>query len=412
MARRGPVAGLDIGTTKVCAVVGEVDEDREVHIVGAGTAPSPGIRRGVVVDLDSTAKAIELAVERAERMAGVKVTSAYVAVSGEHITSADSRGVVAVARGDHEIGDADVARVVDAARMAALPASDREIIHLLPRNFIVDGQDGVKRPVGMFGVRLEVEAHIVTGVATALANVARCAQQAGVEIAAMVLEPLASAEAVLSPEERDLGAVVADLGGGTTSVGIFANGGLCHVAILPVAGAHITSDIAIGLRTPMAEAEKLKIRWGAAAPAGVAEAEMIEVFNVGGREPRVLPRRTLAEVIEPRLDEIFSLVRGEIRRSGYTHRIPAGIVLTGGTSLLEGLEEYVESRLGLPARIGGPGQIAGLVEAVRSPTFSTGVGLALYGARARDHAGPVHRNGSSSFWDRTRAWVRDVLQGG
>ena len=412
MARRGSVAGLDIGTTKVCAIVGEVDEDGEVHIVGAGTAPSAGIRRGVVVDLDSTAGAIEQAVERAERMAGVKVASAYVAVSGEHIASADSRGVVAVARGDHEIADADVARVIDAARMAALPASDREIIHLLPRDFAVDGQDGVKRPVGMYGTRLEVEAHIVTGVATALANVAKCAQRAGIEIDEMVLEPLASAEAVLTPAERDLGVVVADIGGGTTSVGIFANGGLGHVAILPVAGLHLTSDIAVGMRTPMPEAEKLKIRWGAASPAAVSEGEMIEVFGVGGREPRVLQRRVLAEYIEPRLDEIFALIQAEIRRGGYTHRIPAGIVLTGGTAQLEGLEEYAERRLGLPSRIGSPDQVSGLVEAVRHPAFSTGVGLALYGARSRAHPSGAHRNGTGTFWDRARAWVRDVLQGG
>lgn len=411
MTRRGAIAGLDIGTTKVCAIVGEVDEDGEVHVVGAGTAPSTGIRRGVVVDLESTAGAIEQAVEHAERMAGVKIPSAYVAVSGEHITSADSRGVVAVVRGDHEIADADVARVVDAARMAALPASDREIIHLLPRDFVVDGQDGVKRPIGMFGTRLEVEAHIVTGVATALANVAKCAQRAGVEVESMVLEPLASAEAVLTPAERDLGVVVADLGGGTTSVGVFANGGLCHVAILPVAGAHLTSDIAVGMRTPMAEAEKLKIRGGAATPASVADGEMIEVFSVSGREPRVLPRRVLAEYIEPRLDEIFSLVRGEIRRSGYTHRIPAGIVLTGGTSLLEGLEEYAEGRLGLPSRIGAPVQVTGLVDSVRSPAFSTGVGLVLYGARSRG-AGVAAGNGTKSFWDRTRSWIRDLLESG
>jgi cell division protein FtsA len=412
MARRGPVVGLDIGTTKVCAIVGEVDEDNDVHIVGVGTALSGGVRRGVVVDLDSTVSAIEQAVERAERMAGVKVSSAYVAVSGEHIASADSRGVVAVARGDHEIAESDVARVVDAARMSALPASDREIIHLLPRDFVVDGQDGVKRPIGMFGVRLEVEAHIVTGVATALANVAKCAQRAGLEVDEIVLEPLASAEAVLSAEERDLGAVVADLGGGTTSVGIFANGGLCHVAILPVAGAHLTSDIAVGMRTPMPEAEKLKIRWGAATPAIVTEGEMIEVFNVGGREPRVLPRRLLAEYIEPRLDEIFSLVQTEIGRSGYTHRIPAGIVLTGGTAQLEGLEEYVERRLGLPARIGLPNQVSGLVEAVRSPAYSTGVGLVLHGARARTRTSTVHRNGTKSFLERAREWVREILQGG
>ncbi len=412
MARRGSVAGLDIGTTKVCAVVGEVDEDGDVHIVGAGSVPSSGMRRGVIVDLQSTARAIEEATDRAERMAGTSITTAFVGVSGEHITSSDSRGVVAVARGDHEIADADVTRVVDAARMAALPASDREIIHLLPRDFVVDGQDGVKRPVGMYGTRLEVEAHIVTGVATALANVAKCAQLAGVEVAEMVLEPLASAEAVLTPSERDIGVILVDIGGGTTSIGVFANGGLCHVAILPVAGAHITSDIAVGMRTPMAEAEKLKVRWGAASPVAVSEGEMIEVFNVGGREPRVMPRRILAEFIEPRLDEIFSLVQAQIRRSGYTHRVPAGIVVTGGTALLDGLIEHAEVRFGLPARLGTPDQITGLVETVRSPAFSTGVGLALFGARGRTRAGAARRNGTSSFWDRTRAWVRDLLQGG
>ncbi|MGH2406123.1 MAG: cell division protein FtsA [bacterium] len=412
MARRGSVAGLDIGTTKICAVVADVDEDEEIHVVGAGTAPSTGIRRGVVVDLDSTAGVIEQATDRAERMAGVKITSAYVAVSGEHITSADSRGVVAVARGDHEIGDADVARVVDAARMAALPASDREIIHLLPRDFVVDGQDGIKRPVGMFGTRLEVEAHIVTGVATALANVARCVQRAGIDIEAMVLEPLAAAEAVLAAAERDLGVVVADLGGGTTSIGIFVNGGLCHVGILPVAGAHLTSDIAIGMRTPMAEAEKLKVRWGAATPAIVTEGEMLEVFGAGAREPRVIPRRVLAEYIEPRLDEIFAMVRGEIRRSGYMHRIPAGIVLTGGGAQLEGLDAYAESRLALPSRIGTPSEIGGLVEAVRGPAFSTGVGLALYGSRGRQQVGVAHGNGARTFWDKTRTWLRGVLESG
>jgi cell division protein FtsA len=411
MTRRGTVSGLDIGTTKVCAIVADVDEDGEVHVIGAGTAPSVGLRRGVVVDLDSTARAIQQAVEHAERMAGTSITSARVAVSGEHIASADSRGVVAVARGDHEISDSDVARVIDAARMAALPASDREIIHMLPRDFIVDGQDGVKRPVGMYGARLEVEAHIVTGVATQLANVAKSVQKAGLEVEEMVLEPLASAEAVLSASERDLGAVVADIGGGTTSLAIFANGGLCHVAILPVAGAHLTNDIAVGMRTPMAEAEKLKIRWGAATPAAVSEGEMIEVFNVGGRQPRVLPRRVLCEFIEPRLDEIFSLVQEQIRRSGYRHRVPAGIIITGGSSMLEGLIEYAETRLGLPARPGAPDHLAGLVEAVRSPAYSTGVGLALYAARSRGRTG-AHRNGTTTFWDRTRAWVRDLLQGG
>lgn len=411
MTRRGTIAGLDIGSTKVCAIVGEVDEDGEVHIIGAGTVPSHGLRRGVVVDLDSTAQAIEQAVDHAERMAGTSVNAVLVSVSGEHIASSDSRGVVAVARGDHEIADADVARVIDAARMAALPTSDREIIHMLPRDFVVDGQDGVKRPVGMYGTRLEVEAHIVTGVATTLANVAKCVQKAGLEVEEMVLGPLASAEAVLTPAERDLGVVVADVGGGTTSVAVFSNGGLCHVAILPVAGTHLTNDIAVGMRTPMAEAEKLKVRWGAASPGAVSEGEMIEVFNVSGQPPRVMPRRVLAEFIEPRLDEIFSLIQSQIRRSGYIHRIPAGIVLTGGTAMLEGLVEYAEGRLGLPARLGTPDRLAGLVETVRTPAFSTGVGLVLYGARTRGKAGLAHRNGPGSFWERTRAWVRDLLQG-
>jgi len=226
------------------------------------------------------------------------------------------------------------------------------------------------------------------------------------------VEPLAAAEAVLAPAERDLGVVVADLGGGTTSIGIFVNGGLCHVGILPVAGAHLTSDIAVGMRTPMAEAEKLKVRWGAATPAIVTEGEMIEVFGAGAREPRVIPRRVLAEYIEPRLDEIFAMVRGEIRRSGYMHRIPAGIVLTGGGAQLEGLDAYAESRLALPSRIGTPSEIGGLVEAVRGPAFSTGVGLALYGSRGRQQVGVAHGNGARTFWDKTRTWLRGVLESG
>lgn len=412
MARRGPVTGLDIGSTKVAAIVGDVDDDGDLHIVGFGTAPSVGMRRGMVVDLEATAAAIEEAVDRAERMAGVNVTSAFVAISGEHIASSDSRGVVAVARGDHEIAESDVARAIDAARMAALPSSDREIIHLLPRDFVVDGQEGVKRPVGMYGTRLEVEVHIVTGTATALANVTKCAQRAGIEVEEMVLAPLASAEAVLTPAERDLGAVVVDVGGGTTSLAVFANGGLCYMAILPVAGAHLTNDIAVGMRTPMAEAEKLKVRWGAATPEAVAEGEMIEVFNVGGKQPRVLPRQELAQYIEPRLDEIFSMVGAQLRRSGYFHRVPAGLVLTGGTALLDGLVEYAGTRLGLPARLGLPDQVTGLVETVRNPSCSTGVGLAMYGARTRGKARMAFRDGGASVWDRARAWVRDLLQGG
>ncbi len=404
------VVGLDIGTTKTCAVVGEVDEDGDVHIAGVGAVPSSGLRKGVVVDLEATSRAIEDAVERAERMAGVKVESAYFSVSGEHITSTNTRGIVAVSRGDHEIGSSDVERVVDAARMAAVLASDREIVHLLARGFVVDGHDGVKNPVGMYGARLEVEAHIVTGTATVLANLLKCVQRAGVEVEEIVLEPLASAEAVLTPPERELGVVIADIGGGTTSVGIFVGGGLSHTGILPVGGHHITSDIAVGLRTPLAEAEKIKLRHGAATAKATAEGELIEVFNVGDREPRILPRRVLCEIIEPRLTEILGMLRAQIRRSGYAHLIPAGVVLTGGTSLLRGIAPFASEQLELPARLGVPEQVAGLTDAVASPIYATAVGLVLYGVR-HGRAKTMRASNGHGLFGRMRGWLREMVQG-
>jgi len=411
MLRRQHVVGLDIGTTKVCAVVGEVDEDGDVHIAGVGSTPSSGIRKGVVIDIDATTRAIEEAVERAERMAGMTIAALYVGVSGEHITSTNTRGVVAVSRGDHEISPADVERVVEAARMAALPASDREIVHMLPRGFVVDGHDGVRNPVGMYASRLEVEAHIVTGTSTVLANLLKCVQRAGLEVEELVLEPLASAEAVLTQAERELGVVLADIGGGTVSVGVFAGGGLCHTAILPVGGHHITSDLAVGLRTPVAEAEKLKLRHGAASQAEVHEGELVEVFNVGDREPRILPRKVLVEIIEPRLQEICSLLRLQVKRSGYGHLVPAGIVLTGGTALLRGIAAYVSEHLELPARVGVPEQVGGLIDAVASPIYATGVGLVLYGVR---HGGPkpARATNGAGLVGRVRGWIREMVHGG
>lgn len=410
MAFKGAVAGLDIGTTKACCVIGEADEDGDIHIVGVGSAPSSGLRKGVVIDIDATTRAIEDAVERAERMAGAKVSGLFVGVSGEHISSTNSRGVVAISRGDHEIAGTDVERVVEAARMAALPASDREVVHLLPRGFMVDGQDGVRNPVGMYAARLEVEAHIVTGTSTVLANLLKCVQRAGLTVDEIVLEPLASAEAVLSAPERELGVVLADVGGGTTSLGVFAGGGLAHTAILPVGGNHITNDIAVGLRTPVAEAEKLKLRHGAASPHDAGEGELIEVFNVGDREPRILPRRVLCEIIEPRVSEIFGMIRLQIRRSGLSHLVPAGIVLTGGTSLLKGIARFAGERLELPARTGAPEHLGGLIDAVNSPIYATGVGLVLHGAR---HAGDmrVRATNGNGWLGRMRGWLREVVTG-
>ena len=410
MSRKGHIVGLDIGTTKVCAVVGDGDEDSDVQIAGVGLVPSSGIRKGVVVDIEATTRAIGEAVDRAERMAGMKVDSLYVSVSGEHIGSTNSRGVVAISRGDHEISAPDVERVIDAARMAALPASDREIVHLLPRGFVVDGHDGVRNPVGMYGARLEVEAHIVTGTSTVLANLMKCVQRAGLEVEEVVLEPLASAEAVLTSAERELGVVVADIGGGTTSIGVFVGGGLTHTAILPIGGHHITSDIAVGLRTPVAEAEKLKIRFGAATPGDTSEGELIEVFNVGDREPRILPRRVLCEIIEPRLQEICNMLRLQIRRSGYAHLVPAGVVLTGGTALLRGITRFVSEKLELPARLGLPEQVGGLTDAVGSPVYATGVGLVLYGTRHQGTRALRVTNGAG-LWGRMRGWMREMASG-
>lgn len=412
MAKRGPLVGLDIGTTKVCVIVGELDEDGEVHISGMGTSPSNGVRKGVVVDLDATTRAIEEAVDKAERMAGVKIPGVIVGVSGEHVASQNSRGVVAVARADHEIGEPDVSRVVEAARMAAIPASDREIIHLLPRDFVVDGQDGVKNPVGMYGTRLEVAAHIVTGASTLLANLLKCVQRAGLEAEDLVLEPLASSEAVLTQAERDLGVALVDMGGGTSSLAIFTGGGLCHAVVLPVGGNHITNDVAVGLRTPIAEAEKLKVRHACATAAMAAEGELIEVFHIGTREPRILPRRVLAEIIEPRLAEIFGMIKVQIKRSGYAHLIPAGMVATGGTALLRGLSEMAGERLDLPARVGVPDVTGTMADTVGSPAYATGVGLVLHAARKHGSGRMVRSlDGTGTFFGRVRQWVREFTQG-
>jgi cell division protein FtsA len=410
LAKRGPLVGLDIGTTKVCVIVAEQDEDGEVHIAGMGTSPSTGVRKGVVVDLDATTRAIEEAVDKAERMAGVKLAGAAVGVSGEHIASQNSRGVVAVARADHEIAEHDVARVVEAARMTAIPASDREIVHLLPRDFVVDGQDGVKNPVGMYGTRLEVETHIVTGAATLLANLLKCVHRAGLEAEQLVLEPLASGEAVLTPAERELGVALVDIGGGTSSLGIFVGGGLCHAAVIPVGGNHITNDVAVGLRTPIAEAEKLKIRHGCATAAMAAEGELVEIFHIGTREPRILPRRVLGEIIEPRLSEICGMVKVQLKRSGYAQLIPAGIVATGGTALLRGLSDVAAERLGLPARIGVPEVSGTMADVVGSPMYATGVGLVLHAAH--QHARAARSlDGTGTVFGRVRRWVREFTLG-
>ena len=360
IARETPAGGLDV--------------------VGVGTAPSRGLRRGIVVNIDSTVEAIKLAVGEAEQMAGVEVAGVYAGVAGGHIRGVNSRGVVAVSGKDREVSEVDVERVVEAARAINLP-QDREIIHVLPQTFIVDDGDGIPEPIGMSGVRLEVEVHIVTGAVTAVQNVVRSVNRAGLAVQDIVLEPLASAAAVLYEDEKELGVLVIDIGGGTTDVALFRNGSIWHTAILPLGGDHITNDIAIGLRTPMADAEDMKKWYGCALTALVPAEETVDVPSVGGRKPRQLSRQVLAEIIQPRVEEIFTLVARDLARAGFQDAATAGVVVTGGTSIMEGVPELAEGVFDQPVRRGVPQGVGGLADVIRSPIYATAVGLVLHGAR-------------------------------
>jgi cell division protein FtsA len=379
------MVGLDIGTTKICTVVGEI-QNGLINIIGIGSHPSRGLRKGVVVNIDGTVQSIRKAVEEAELMAGCQIDSVFAGIAGGHIRGINSHGVIAVK--NREITEHDIKRVIDAARAIPIPM-DREVIHVLPQEYIVDEQDGIRDPIGMCGVRLEGKVHIVTGAVTSAQNIIRCANRAGLHVNDVVLEQLGCSEAVLSPEEKELGAGVVDIGGGTTDLVIFCNGSIKHTSVLPLAGNHITSDISLGLRTPAEEAEKLKKKYGCALVSMVKKDEMIEVPSVGGRKPRTLSRQTLAEIIEPRVEEILTLVQGEIVRSGYANLIGSGIVLTGGTAIMEGMPEIAEQVFNLPVRRGYPMGITGLVDLVNSPIYATGVGLVIYGSKNRPKRPPL-----------------------
>ncbi len=371
--------GLDIGTTKISCIIADQNAAGEMRIVGIGNAPSEGLRRGVVVDLEKTVASISRSVEEAERMAGIEVKGVWAGIAGDHIRSLNSRGVIAVARRDNEIAAADVDRVVEAAKAIAIPM-DREIIHVIPQEFIVDDQEGIKDPVGMSGVRLEAEIHIITGAVTSAKNICRAIQRSGLKVYDLVLEPLASATAVLDQDERDLGVVLLDIGGGTTDVAVFHEGSIRHTAIIPFGGANVTSDIAIGLRTPMDKAEAIKIQHGSALASLVNAEEMLQVACVGGREDREISRTVLASMIEPRMEEIFMLANKEVRKNHFAPLIGGGVVLTGGTSLLPGIAELAEQVFEMPVRLGVPRGMGGLSANVADPRFSTGVGLVMHAA--------------------------------
>lgn len=415
------IVGLDIGTTKICAVVSEVSGGLSPNsspfggglttadIIGIGASPSHGLKKGIVVNIESTVESIRRAVEEAELMSGVEINSVYTGIAGSHIKGFNSRGVIAIK--EHEVRRSDVRRVIEAARAVAIPL-DREVLHVLPQAFVVDDQEGIKDPLGMSGVRLEAEVHIVTGAVTSAQNIVKSVNRAGLEVLDVILQPLASSEAVLTPEEKELGVAVVDIGGGTTDLAIFVEGSLWHSAVLGIGGNHLTNDLAIGLRTPAQEAERIKIRYSCARASLVKDDETIEVPSVGGRPPRRLSRSLIAEIIEPRVEEIFNLVAREIRRTGYEERIAAGVVLTGGTAMLEGIVELAEQILDLPVRRGIPMNVGGLVDVVSSPMYATGVGLILYALRDADAYEPLHYgNGHlvSKLFGRMKGWIREFF---
>lgn len=378
MARQSNlVVGLDIGTTKICVIVGEMAEGG-IDIVGIGTHPSKGLRKGVVVNIDSTVNSIQKALEEAELMAGCQITRVFAGIAGGHIKGFNSHGVIAIK--DGEVTQQDIRRVIDAAKAVAIPM-DREVIHVIPQEFIVDDQDGIMDPLGMSGVRLEAKVHIVTGAVTSAQNIIRSANRAGLDVVDIALQQLASSEATLASDEKELGVALVDIGGGTTDIAVFHGGSLKHTAVLAVGGNHITSDIAVGLRTPMVEAEKIKRRYGCALTSRIQKDETIEVPSVGGRKPRVLSRQVLGEIIEPRVQEIFELVQGELAEAGYDSLITSGVVLTGGAVIMDGMTELAEQVFNVPVRRGIPRGIGGLVDVVSSPMYATGVGLVMYGSR-------------------------------
>ncbi len=397
MAGENRIVGLDIGTTKVAAIIAEWDGSDKPKLIGIGTSPSEGLKRGVVINLEKTVESIASAVEDAEMVAGVKVDSVFAGIAGDHIRSINSRGVIAVSRSDREITATDVDKVIEAAKTVALPM-DREIIHVLPQEFTVDDQPGIKDPVGMVGVRLETEVHIVTGAVTAAQNIYRGVKKAGLEIEDLVLQPLASSYALLSPDEKELGVALIDLGGGTADFAIFFDGSIRHTGVVGMGGKNVTNDLAIGLRTPVDQAEEIKKVYGSAMTSLVDSDEMIEVPAVGGGEPKQISRNVLAAIIEPRMEEILSLTLQEMKKSSYFDLLATGIVLTGGGSLMEGVVQLAEKIFDMPVRAGKTQGIDGLEGNASSPIYATGIGLILYGMeQIREGKGSGHLKGKGWF---------------
>ncbi|MBI5809881.1 MAG: cell division protein FtsA [Deltaproteobacteria bacterium] len=408
MARReNIVVGLDIGTTKICAIVGERTKDG-IEVIGIGAHPSKGLRKGVVVNIESTVESIRRAVEEAELMAGCEINKVYCGIAGGHIRAFNSHGVIAVK--NREITQADIDRVIEAAQAVVIPP-DRELIHVIPQEYIVDDQEGIQEPLGMIGIRLEVKVHIVTAAVTSAQNIIKCANKAGLDVVDIALQQIASSEAVLSPDEREIGVVLVDIGGGTTDIALYHNGTIKYTTVISLGGNQVTGDISVGLRTPTAEAEGIKKKYACALAAMVSKEEMIDVPSVGGSKSRKVSRYTLCEIVEPRLEEIFELVKREIVKSGYDSLVSSGVVLTGGAAAMEGITELAEQVFNLPVRRGLPINITGLVDVVKSPSFATGVGLIRYGSRSIGSAQFQRGSGNilNKLTTRMQKWVKEFF---
>lgn len=398
------IVGLDIGTSKVVAIVGEISAEDELSIVGLGSHKSSGLKKGVVVNIDSTVQSIQRAIEEAELMAGCQIHSVYAGIAGSHIRSLNSHGIVAIK--DREVYEQDIDRVIDAAKAVAIPA-DQRILHILPQEYLIDDQEGVKEPLGMSGVRLEAKVHLVTCASNAAHNIEKCIKRCGLDVEDIILEQLASSYSVLTDDEKELGVCMVDIGGGTTDIAVFSEGAIRHTAVIPIAGDQVTNDIAMALRTPTQHADDIKIKYACALAKLTGAEETIKVPSVGDRPPRELSRQALAEVVEPRYEELFTLVQAELRRSGFEDMIPAGIVLTGGTSKMEGVIELAEEIFHMPVRLGAPQNVKGLKDIVNNPIYSTGVGLLLYGMKQQgSDKGFSSQLEEEGWWTRLKGWVQ------
>ena len=398
------IVGLDIGTSKVVAIVGEINNSGMVEIVGIGSHRSSGLKKGVVVNIESTVQSIQRAIEEAELMAGCEIHSVFAGIAGSHINSLNSHGIVAIK--DREVFSQDIERVIDAAQAVAIPA-DQKVLHILPQEYLIDNQDGVKEPLGMFGVRLEAKVHLVTCAINAAQNIEKCIRRCGLEVEDVILEQLASSLSVLTNDEKELGVCLVDIGGGTTDIAIFTEGAIRHTGVIPIAGDQVTNDIAMALRTPTLHAEDIKIKYACALAKLTSTDETIQVPSVGDRPARSLSRQSLAEVVEPRYDELFTLVQAELRRSGYEDLIAAGVVLTGGTSKMEGVIDLAEEIFHMPVRLGSPQNISGLKDIVNNPIYATGVGLLLYGKKQHHEGRSVYsREGQSGWWIKVKRWFQ------